>query len=764
SAAVEKEMNDLTESPGDTMILRLDVLRVKVLGQEHLPQKIARTKFSKRKFYIELKVANTKQKTKQCEGSKMLEWNEVVTFTDVDSSSTFEAAVYAKRTSILHDAVKVDGFSDSVTSILSSSETLDTLLVVTRHLDSCPAAQLEFHIKVTTSASLASDAGAAIGSTANPVQKLPGSRSPPIPTDVASAAGNTAQTVEDVLLPVLQKIEPFCEIVKSVSELHPYAKIALSIVNGVYTILKNQLQRNDKIRDLFMRMDSFYSAVGKDLKSRLGDGDPLIAVLQRIFVMTTECCSFIQSYASNLDANGFVLGALKNSFSSTDGRIKTYCDTFDFLEQTFYKALGIETQNIVQMIAEYASLDDLPHVGGASLNAEGSCLKGTRRDIISYASNWIGPSSASVAQQSILLLIGEAGTGKSAIASTIAVDFAVLGCSFGFKRGIQERCNPLNLFPTIARDLADFDDNFRRALCDSVGNKKALQTTTSLELQFQHFIKNPMASISRPILVVIDALDECGDAKDRTQRAALLKLLATPGKLPLNLRFLITSRPESDICSHFEDPNEHYIITKRMNEISIESTSEDITLYIRTRLITDSQSKLDGIDEACCQTLADTSQGLFQWAYVACKHIAYPPPGRTPWEQYTRLVQSASGTSHGNLLDHLYTEALRTLFDENDMEIMSTFNSVLGLVLFSYEPPTLAVVEAFHESLAAPNKYHDARDILRHLGCFLSGVTETNTPIRLLDKWFCEFLTDRNRSKGFFVGAAEVHLGPNPLR
>ncbi len=92
-------MNDLTESPGDTMILRLDVLRVKgtflpfvneqyaepflvsfsVLGQENLPQKIARTKFSKRKFYIELKVANTKQKTKQCEGSKMLEWNEVVT-------------------------------------------------------------------------------------------------------------------------------------------------------------------------------------------------------------------------------------------------------------------------------------------------------------------------------------------------------------------------------------------------------------------------------------------------------------------------------------------------------------------------------------------------------------------------------------------------------------------------------------------------------------------------------------------------------------
>ncbi len=95
---------------------------------------------------------------------------------------------------------------------------IDTSLVVTRHLDSCSAAQLEFHIKVTTSASPASDAGAAIGSTANPVQKLPGSRSPPIPTDVASAAGNTAQTVKDVLLPVLKKIEPFCEAMELLTE------------------------------------------------------------------------------------------------------------------------------------------------------------------------------------------------------------------------------------------------------------------------------------------------------------------------------------------------------------------------------------------------------------------------------------------------------------------------------------------------------------------------------------------------------------------
>ncbi|PSS34096.1 hypothetical protein PHLCEN_2v1860 [Hermanssonia centrifuga] len=163
-------------------------------------------------------------------------------------------------------------------------------------------------------------------------------------------------------------------------------------------------------------MWSFYGVIGKDLKSHLGDGG----------------------------------------------------------QKVFYKALHMDTHRFFEKIAEYSSLDGLPHVGGASLNAEGDSLEGTCKEIISDASMWIGLSP-----KSSLLLIGEAGTGKSAIASTIAVDFAALGCSFGFKCGVEERC------------------------------------------------KNPMTGISRPILIVIDALDECGDAQDRTQRAALLKLLAT---------------------------------------------------------------------------------------------------------------------------------------------------------------------------------------------------------------------------------------------
>ncbi|THG93876.1 hypothetical protein EW026_g7475 [Hermanssonia centrifuga] len=761
-------MDGVGTTSRDGTILKLDILQVKVLGQEHLPREIEGKAFNKRRFYVEFKIGGMKKKTKHCSGNGRLEWNlnKAVSFTNVDSSSIFEAAIYAKRAlSIVHDAVKIDGLSDSVESILPPSYSQDTSCVVIRVLDSYAEVQLELHIKVTTAASLGADTEAAIRNAAKPVQDLRGSHSPQIPTDVASAAAGTAQTVGKLLLPVLDRIKPFCEAMDSISELHPYAKIAWSIVKGVYTILNNQLKRNDKIGELFAKMDSFYSIVGKDLMSRLGGGgsSSLIAILQRISVMTMECCSFIQLYISNLNASGFVAGALKNSVSSNNDRIETYCNIFDSLQQDFCDAIRVDTHHIVERMAEYASLGDMPHVKGASLNAEGSCLEGTRKDILGVVSKWI---SKSLGRQPILLLTGEAGTGKSAIACSVAVEFAALGCSFGFKRGIAERCNSLNLFPTIARDLAHFDDSFRRALCAGVGNDKALQTTSSLEVQFQHFIKNPMAGISRPILVVIDALDECGDAKNRAQRVALLRLLATPGKLPPNLRFFITSRPESDICSHFEDPNEHYIITMRMNKIPIESTSEDITLYIRTRLITDFHSKLEGIDEACCQPLAHASQGLFQWAFVACDQIAYPPTGRKPREQYKRLVQSSSDVGQDKLLDGLYLEVLRPLFAEDNEEGTIRFKSVLAVVLASFEPLTMTGIKAMHEALKPSDDDYDAGDILQHLGSLLSGVNDRDVPIRPLHISFRDFLTDEKRSHGFFVdeAGAQHSLGLASLR
>ncbi|KDQ54643.1 hypothetical protein JAAARDRAFT_94669, partial [Jaapia argillacea MUCL 33604] len=110
------------------------------------------------------------------------------------------------------------------------------------------------------------------------------------------------------------------------------------------------------------------------------------------------------------------------------------------------------------------------------------------------------------------LVTGVAGSGKSAIAHTVARHFSDqkrLGSSLFFKRNVTER--PETLFGTIARDLADSDPEFRSKLLGVVRGSRSLIQTTSVLRQFQSFILEPTKDLMMvgPLVIVIDALDEC---------------------------------------------------------------------------------------------------------------------------------------------------------------------------------------------------------------------------------------------------------------
>src|SRR5882762_9385828 len=76
-----------------------------------------------------------------------------------------------------------------------------------------------------------------------------------------------------------------------------------------------------------------------------------------------------------------------------------------------------------------------------------------------------------------------------------------------------------------------------------------------LRLQFTKLIIEPLSSIQEyfpaaPYVLVLDALDECGNAK---QRKSLLAVLAAEShKLHPALRMFIASRADSDIRCAFE--------------------------------------------------------------------------------------------------------------------------------------------------------------------------------------------------------------------
>ena len=165
-----------------------------------------------------------------------------------------------------------------------------------------------------------------------------------------------------------------------------------------------------------------------------------------------------------------------------------------------------------------------------------------------------------------LWLYGPAGAGKSAIARTIAElleKLGLLAAAFFFSRSAAGRNNKTQLVPTLVYQLITSIPEIHARVLEAVEKDPAL-FSYSIEAQIQALIVEPLNAaaneetlalilLSRPRLIILDGLDECGTSSAQTQ---ILNALSTATKhLQIPLFFLIASRPEQDIRQLFNDPN-----------------------------------------------------------------------------------------------------------------------------------------------------------------------------------------------------------------
>ncbi|CAA7270547.1 unnamed protein product [Cyclocybe aegerita] len=176
------------------------------------------------------------------------------------------------------------------------------------------------------------------------------------------------------------------------------------------------------------------------------------------------------------------------------------------------------------------------------------CHENTRVDIINNILDWV---TGKVAPHAFVLwLFGPAGTGKSAIAGTIAElceAYSLLLATFFFLRTDSKRNNMKSLVANIAYRTALVVPS-ARWIIESVVEHDPLIFEHSLQEQLLKLVVKPLHSIAPqyrfPPLVIIDGLDECAD--ENTQ-AKLIEILSTLGRSNLPLKFIITSRPSPRI-------------------------------------------------------------------------------------------------------------------------------------------------------------------------------------------------------------------------
>ncbi|KAN0107633.1 hypothetical protein V8E52_009952, partial [Russula decolorans] len=709
------------------------------------------------KYYVKLFVDKDIKKTAVAARGNVASWNEAFYF-DVHGSSVLELQVCARHRIGRDDYI--GGVKEPIDSLLAGGVTK----AVTRNLrkddvkGNMPDVQTVVEFTITSFATSA-DAAEAQMDEAVDQGRTTLDNMKPVPlllsadgavADVVSAT-RSINTISAAWTPLLEKIERYTKIVDKISEVHPYAKMAWTVLSAAHKIILAQNDRDDNINRLVGTMNDTYAFIHEVEPLKKVESHKRIVTL--LTQQTTECGYFIRDYAKT---KSFLERTGKHLVSDVDSKVKQYEAKFSELKSALQASGVVHTEITVLRILDVMNnltteidLNDMPYAAGARYDADKGCLPGTRKEVIDEISNWVNNDSDDTPR--IFFLTGFAGAGKSAIAHAVARLFdglGRLGSSYCFDAAHQAERSPDKVFSTIARDLADLDPELKASLWQVVREKRSLRNTRAAREQFQRFILDPATGLKTigPIVIVIDALDESGDTPSRE---VILSILAEEAAdLPPNFRVLVTGRAELDI-GRFLDRKKKHVISKHLDTIN---ANNDISLFVRTQLCDVAELEQKWPKRHWCQMLVDKSEGLFQWASTACRFIkGNGEEVLDPVEQLEILVSSASRSAQLSQLDELYTRILTRIFKTDRM---GCFKSVVGCMLAAREPLSISALEKLCSDKESANA---VGQIIRPLGSLLSGVAQKSIPIRLLHTSFRDFLTNENRGGLFYIDTSSHH-------
>ncbi|KAH8113775.1 hypothetical protein DFH11DRAFT_274603 [Phellopilus nigrolimitatus] len=160
-----------------------------------------------------------------------------------------------------------------------------------------------------------------------------------------------------------------------------------------------------------------------------------------------------------------------------------------------------------------------------SIEDSETCIEGTRQELLEQVKCWASSDSK------LFWLHGFAGSGKSAVANSVAGIFhaqkLLLGCFF-CQRDDPECCDPLRLIPTLAYQLSLWHGVYRTKVLSALQARDEMGLAKGLKWQFNQLIMDPLMSLGgptelppKPLIIVVDALDECGDSVE--SRAELIQ-------------------------------------------------------------------------------------------------------------------------------------------------------------------------------------------------------------------------------------------------
>ncbi|KAG8992123.1 hypothetical protein FRB90_001083, partial [Tulasnella sp. 427] len=361
----------------------------------------------------------------------------------------------------------------------------------------------------------------------------------------------------------------------------------------------------------------------------------------------------------------------------------------------------------------------------------------------------------------VLWMRGMAGRGKSTIASTVANNWKThAACAiFHFRRGQKALDN--RLVCGLARQLGNghLVPEVKDAILDSIKQNEDIGKGR-LDEQFQTLLSTPLSQLeasSPPVLLIVDALDECEDANYPVEFVKLIDKHSST--LPTNVKFLLTARPEAPLLLELEP--RQWNVENLESAANVDDDIEKFLLNSLSKVKETHHLREDWLAVGTIQTLVGMSQGLFQWAQTAMEYIKYGSPRR-------RLQELLNSPTICNGLDGLYLQILGEAFAiaKRSSDRKDIFLQVLRTLVVAPYPVSLDSLSYLFADypMFTGSSVDDILELLRSealsdLRSLINVPKSSTDPIQLMHTSIRDFLVDGDRCKGepYWVDSASHH-------
>ncbi|KAG8724799.1 hypothetical protein FRC09_013985 [Ceratobasidium sp. 395] len=515
------------------------------------------------------------------------------------------------------------------------------------------------------------------------------------------------------------------------------AKVAFTVCTAAWKHLEEQQKQDEDLNTLVKKIERMVPSV--DSVREIAD-DNLKKTVTDMLHLIEDVSLFILNYKSGSPIGRALRAVVR---SDVQEQVQEFITQFSDLKEEFDRRKSDQILLATKNQELNAKLEKLDPVDKAGYDPDAQCLHGTRVNIIDELTAWALASSTG---PFFAWLHGPAGFGKSSIAASVCCRLDnqhALSSSVFCKRDSPALHDPRRVLTTIVYNLALRWKPYKDLVVDVIDKDPQLHLRHLLQM-CDMLVRQPLqrgAAKRQPgetLVVVVDALDECGDTNTRRQ---LLTCLRSLSQLEPWLRLMVTSRPDPDIQQFFRQNGADWYTEYDVLQYD---ASCDIRLLVQDRF--DSMEGENWTQDEVDQ-ISERAGGMFVWARTACEFIK---SGYDKRDRFDRVLANSPLAD----IDALYTTAIKASVPDLAEDNIRYLRQCLGAMVVTATRTPLSTA-----NLALLLHGRVSKNILNRVVEGLASVLhidKTNDDaVRIFHPSFMDYITDRARSKDLWINLAE---------